>query len=156
MITNLDIMAANVAAAVKTSDSDSGGSPTQQRSSPPESPCTPSKMSSSSSSSSGSSCSHNNPPKIMVFRPTAEEFANFPKYIEYMESQGAHKAGIAKVVPPPEYVPRKRGYADIDGMIIPAPICQIVTGKQGLYQQINIQKRSVSVGEFRRMAENGE
>lgn len=71
-----------------------------------------------------------------------------------MESQGAHKAGIAKVVPPPEYVPRKRGYSDIDGMIVPAPICQIVTGKQGLYQQINIQKRSVSVGEFRRMAES--
>ena len=36
-------------------------------------------------------------PKIMVFRPTMEEFKNFSKYIDYIESQGAHKAGIAKV-----------------------------------------------------------
>lgn len=33
----------------------------------------------------------------MVFRPTWEEFKDFTKYIEYMESKGAHKAGVAKV-----------------------------------------------------------
>lgn len=37
-------------------------------------------------------------PRIMVFRPTMEEFKDFNKYIAYMESQGAHKAGLAKVV----------------------------------------------------------
>ena len=36
-------------------------------------------------------------PKIMVFRPTMEEFKDFSAYIKYMESQGAHKAGLAKV-----------------------------------------------------------
>ena len=36
-------------------------------------------------------------PKIMTFRPTMEEFKDFAKYIKYMESQGAHKAGLAKV-----------------------------------------------------------
>lgn len=36
-------------------------------------------------------------PKIMVFNPTIEEMKNFPKYIEYMESKGAHYAGVAKV-----------------------------------------------------------
>ena len=36
-------------------------------------------------------------PRIMVFRPTMEEFKDFNKYILYMESQGAHKAGLAKV-----------------------------------------------------------
>ncbi len=36
-------------------------------------------------------------PKIMVFRPTMEEFKDFNKYIKYMESMGAHKAGLAKV-----------------------------------------------------------
>ena len=35
--------------------------------------------------------------KIQTFRPTWEEFKDFPKFVEYMESQGAHKAGIAKV-----------------------------------------------------------
>lgn len=36
-------------------------------------------------------------PRIMVFRPTWEEFSNFSKYIEYMESKGAHLAGVVKV-----------------------------------------------------------
>ncbi|XP_008486675.2 probable lysine-specific demethylase 4B, partial [Diaphorina citri] len=52
-----------------------------------------------------------NTPKIMVFRPTYEEFKDFSKFITYMESQGAHKAGLAKVIPPPEWVPRKSGYS---------------------------------------------
>lgn len=39
----------------------------------------------------------NEKPRIMVFRPTWEEFQDFRKYIEYMESKGAHKAGLAKV-----------------------------------------------------------
>lgn len=36
--------------------------------------------------------------KIMTFRPTMEEFRDFAKYIVYMETQGAHRAGLAKVV----------------------------------------------------------
>ena len=35
--------------------------------------------------------------KIMVFRPTYDEFKDFKKYIAYMESVGAHKMGVAKV-----------------------------------------------------------
>lgn len=35
--------------------------------------------------------------KIMTFRPTIEEFKDFARYIVYMESQGAHRAGLAKV-----------------------------------------------------------
>ncbi|XP_041356652.1 lysine-specific demethylase 4C-like isoform X2 [Gigantopelta aegis] len=90
-------------------------------------------------------------PKIMVFRPTMDEFKNFSKYIEYIESQGAHKAGLAKIIPPREWVPRKRGYDDID-IVIPAPISQMVTGCQGLYTQYNIQKKSLHVKEFEKMA----
>lgn len=92
-------------------------------------------------------------PRIMVFRPTWDEFKDFAKYIEYMESQGAHKAGLAKVVPPPEWVPRKQGY-DIEKLdvTIPAPICQVVTGKQGLYQQINIQKKALTIKQFSDLA----
>ena len=36
-------------------------------------------------------------PKIMVFTPTMEQFRNFDKFVEHMEQQGAHKAGLAKV-----------------------------------------------------------
>lgn len=35
--------------------------------------------------------------KIMTFRPTMEEFKDFAKYMVYMESEGAHRAGVAKV-----------------------------------------------------------
>lgn len=37
------------------------------------------------------------PDGIMVFRPTFEEFKDFKQYINYIESQGAHKMGLAKV-----------------------------------------------------------
>uniref|UniRef100_A0A7R9E2A8 [histone H3]-trimethyl-L-lysine(9) demethylase n=1 Tax=Timema monikensis TaxID=170555 RepID=A0A7R9E2A8_9NEOP len=92
-------------------------------------------------------------PKIMVFRPTYDEFKDFSSYVAYMESQGAHKAGLAKVIPPPEWKPRKNGYdiKNID-ITIPAPICQVVDGKPGLYTQINVQKKSMTVQEYHDLA----
>ncbi|KAL7387000.1 hypothetical protein ABVT39_016858 [Epinephelus coioides] len=88
---------------------------------------------------------------IMTFYPTAEEFKNFSRYIAYIESQGAHKAGLAKIVPPKEWKPRA-SYDDIDDLVIPAPIQQLVTGQSGLFTQYNIQKKSMTVREFRRLA----
>ena len=38
-------------------------------------------------------------PRIMTFRPTMDEFTDFTKYVNYMESEGAHRAGLAKVIP---------------------------------------------------------
>lgn len=94
---------------------------------------------------------------IQVFRPTWEEFKDFNKYIQYMESRGAHKAGLAKVIPPPEWVPRKSGYnLDELNVTIPSPICQVVTGKQGLFQQINIQKKSMTVKQFAVLANSAK
>lgn len=99
--------------------------------------------------------SSGNVPRIQVFTPTYEEFKDFPKYVEYIESTGAHKAGLAKIIPPPEWVARKSGYnLDELDLTIPAPICQVVTGKQGLYQQLNIQKKSMTIQEFKKMAES--
>lgn len=94
---------------------------------------------------------------IQTFRPTWDEFKDFNKFIQYMESKGAHKAGLAKVIPPPEWVPRKKGY-DLDDLnvTIPSPICQVVTGKQGLFQQINIQKKSMTVKQFAVMANSAK
>uniref|UniRef100_A0A8C4ZMX0 [histone H3]-trimethyl-L-lysine(9) demethylase n=1 Tax=Gadus morhua TaxID=8049 RepID=A0A8C4ZMX0_GADMO len=88
---------------------------------------------------------------IMTFHPTVEEFQNFSRYIAYMESQGAHKAGLAKIVPPKGWKPR-RSYDDIDGLVIPAPIQQVVTGQSGLFTQYNIQKKAMTVQEFRKLA----
>ncbi|XP_010221012.1 PREDICTED: lysine-specific demethylase 4B-like, partial [Tinamus guttatus] len=89
--------------------------------------------------------------KIMTFRPTLEEFRDFGKYVAFIESQGAHRAGLAKVIPPKEWKPRKT-YDDIDDMVIPAPIQQVVTGQSGLFTQYNIQKKPMTVGEYRRLA----
>uniref|UniRef100_A0A8D3EES0 [histone H3]-trimethyl-L-lysine(9) demethylase n=1 Tax=Scophthalmus maximus TaxID=52904 RepID=A0A8D3EES0_SCOMX len=89
--------------------------------------------------------------KIMTFRPTMEEFKDFAKYIVYMESQGAHRAGLAKVIPPEGWKPRK-SYDTIEDMVIPAPIMQVVTGQSGLFTQYNIQKKSMTVSEYRKLA----
>lgn len=64
-----------------------------------------------------------------------------------MESMGAHKAGIAKVIPPREWIPRKSGYEDLD-LLIKAPIQQSVQGVKGLYTQYNIQRKAMTVKEF--------
>lgn len=92
-------------------------------------------------------------PRIQVFRPTMEEFKDFSKYLQYIESQGAHKAGLAKIIPPEGWCPRKSGYDDID-LMIPAPISQVVTGRQGLYQQYNLQRKAMHVMEFKKLAES--
>ncbi|XP_063283750.1 lysine-specific demethylase 4A isoform X2 [Pelobates fuscus] len=91
--------------------------------------------------------------RIMTFYPTMEEFKNFKRYIAYIESQGAHRAGLAKVIPPKEWKPRTC-YDDLDDLVIPAPIQQVVTGQSGLFTQYNIQKKPMTVKEFRRIANN--
>lgn len=54
-----------------------------------------------------------------------------------------------QIIPPLEWIPRKKGYNidDID-ITIKSPILQFVTGKQGFYQQFNVQKRPMTVKEF--------
>ncbi|KAK7944543.1 hypothetical protein WMY93_000271 [Mugilogobius chulae] len=94
---------------------------------------------------------HGSTKGIMTFHPTIEEFKNFNRYIAYMESQGAHKAGLAKIVPPKEWTPRT-SYENIDDLVIPAPIQQVVTGQSGLFTQYNIQKKAMTLREFRKMA----
>uniref|UniRef100_A0A8C5A1H3 [histone H3]-trimethyl-L-lysine(9) demethylase n=1 Tax=Gadus morhua TaxID=8049 RepID=A0A8C5A1H3_GADMO len=93
--------------------------------------------------------------KIMTFRPTMEEFKDFRKYVAYMETQGAHRAGLAKVIPPEGWKPRKC-YDTIEDMVIPAPIMQVVTGQSGLFTQYNIQKKSMTVSEYRKLANSNK
>lgn len=92
--------------------------------------------------------SHYNVP---VFRPTMDEFKNFSKYIEYIETQNAHKIGLAKVIPPKEWCPRRSGYKDVD-LKITAPISQRISGREGIYTQYNIQQKSMKLKEFEQLA----
>lgn len=88
---------------------------------------------------------------VMRFMPTMDEFRDFPKFIEYMEQQGAHHCGVAKVIPPKEWKPCK-SYDSIGDFRIETPISQFVTGQQGVYQLYNIQKKCLTFAEFSEMA----
>ncbi len=58
---------------------------------------------------------------------------------------------VCQVVPPKDWKPR-RTYDDIDDLVIPTPIQQVVTGQSGLFTQYNIQKKPMTVREFRKTA----
>ncbi|XP_040591171.1 lysine-specific demethylase 4D-like [Mesocricetus auratus] len=88
---------------------------------------------------------------IMTFRPTMEEFSDFSKYIAYMESQGAHRAGLAKVIPPKEWRARQ-SYEDLSDISIATPLHQVVSGKAGVFTQFHRKKKAMTVGQYRDLA----
>ncbi|MBZ3879512.1 Lysine-specific demethylase 4D [Sciurus carolinensis] len=88
---------------------------------------------------------------IMTFHPTMEDFSDFNKYIAYMESQGAHRAGLAKVIPPKEWRARQ-SYDDIRDILIATPLQQVVSGKAGMFTQYHKKKKTMTVGEYHLLA----
>nr|XP_048290534.1 lysine-specific demethylase 4D-like [Myodes glareolus] len=88
---------------------------------------------------------------IMTFYPTMSEFSDFSKYIAYMESQGAHRAGLAKVIPPKEWRARQ-SYEDISDMLITTPLQQVVSGQAGVFTQFHKKKKTMTVGQYRDLA----
>lgn len=82
-----------------------------------------------------------------------EEFSDFNKYIAYMESQGAHRAGLAKVIPPKEWKGRL-SYEDVMAMAIPTPLQQVVSGQAGVFTQYHKKKKGMTVGEYRELADS--
>lgn len=61
------------------------------------------------------------------------------------------------MIPPPQWVPRKKGYNVADmNVIIKSPIKQVVSGKQGIYNSINVASRKMTVPEFQRKANSDE
>ena len=86
--------------------------------------------------------------EVMTFRPTLDEFSNFSKYVAYMETMGAHKAGIAKVVAPAGWVPRKCGY-DVNEikLKVQAPLKQKITpaSYDGSFHTQSIVKQPMTV-----------
>lgn len=89
---------------------------------------------------------------IPVFYPTMEEMEDFSAYISFMERCGAHEVGLAKVVPPKEYVARRNGYDDIGDIMVRGPIEQMVSGRNGLYQVLNVERKSMRASAYKKLA----
>jgi jumonji domain-containing protein 2 len=92
--------------------------------------------------------------EVPVFYPNYDEFQDFPAYISSIEARGAHRMGLAKIVPPKEWKARQMGYKqkEIDDTIVENPIKQEVHGKDGAYSVFNIQQRSIKASSFRKLA----
>ena len=101
--------------------------------------------------------SENTDGRVMVFRPTMDEFRHFGRYIQYMESMGAHRAGVAKIIPPRAWLEEmnRQNYGDIDDMVIGTPIEQKITPlgtkSGGRYETRNTAKVSMTVKDFRKL-----
>ena len=92
---------------------------------------------------------------IMTFRPSAEDFQDFNTYIASIESQGAHRAGLAKIIPPKEWKARQ-SYDDISDILIAAPLQQVASGRAGVFIQYHKKKKAMTVGQYRRLANSGQ
>ena len=89
-----------------------------------------------------------NVPEAPVFYPTMEEFKDFNKFVAYLETTDAPRAGICRIVPPAEWVPRKIGYKIEDmNYTISGPVRQQFNqvGDKGMYQTKGILKPEMSV-----------
>ncbi|XP_006744976.1 lysine-specific demethylase 4D-like [Leptonychotes weddellii] len=88
---------------------------------------------------------------VRSFHPTTEEFKDFNTYIAYVESQGVHRAGLAKVIPPKEWKARQT-YDDISDILIATLLQQVVSGQAGVFTQYHKKKKAMTVGEYCHLA----
>ena len=85
-----------------------------------------------------------------IFRPTEQEFRDFAKFVQGIEPVLA-KVGICKVVAPLSW--RNQIHLEnLDDLRITKPVQQLVTGAQGIYRVMQIEKRAMTVGAFRSLA----
>jgi [histone H3]-trimethyl-L-lysine9/36 demethylase len=92
--------------------------------------------------------------EVPIFYPTYDEFKDFSTFITSIEARGAHRIGLAKIVPPKEWQARRSGYKQkqVGDTIVENPIKQEVHGKDGVYSVFNIQQRSIKLNSFQRLA----
>lgn len=74
----------------------------------------------------------------------ADMQGSFEDYIVKCERKLA-KAGIGRIVPPPEWTPRKEGYPEDLDFTIERPIRQHATGAKGLYRALYIEQKPMSL-----------
>ena len=71
--------------------------------------------------------------EVPVFHPTLRDVnGSWEAYIESIERRFAH-VGLAKIVPPKGWTPRKAGYSDDFDFPIPRPIRQVLDLMRRIY-----------------------
>jgi len=96
-------------------------------------------------------------PEVQTFTPTMEQFSSLKKLLAYMESCGAHKAGIAKIRPPDEWIARAQGYQVNEMDIkIEAPVMQTIapTAHEGAFTANHSGMAGLTVEAYRKLATN--
>lgn len=91
--------------------------------------------------------------EVPVFHPTWRDVnGSWEAYIESIERRFAN-VGLAKIIPPKGWTPRKTGYKDDLDYEITRPIRQHATGKRGLYRTLLVEQKPMSLAkDFRPQA----
>ncbi|KAH6977008.1 hypothetical protein BKA56DRAFT_522227 [Ilyonectria sp. MPI-CAGE-AT-0026] len=94
---------------------------------------------------------------VPVFKPTMDQFKDFKRFMEAVDSYGM-KSGIIKIIPPEEW---KESLPQLDELIkqvkVREPIKQDIMGSSGTYRQVNIlHGRSYNVPQWRQLCEQSE
>lgn len=100
-------------------------------------------------------------PAIRTFYPTMEQLSNFEEYWKYLESEGAHLAGMAKIHFPDEWVGRKKGY-DVEGSLaadvrtLASPWKQVFRkfgGQSGAFQSRAMKQEPMSLADYKKLSD---
>ncbi|KAF7547927.1 hypothetical protein G7Z17_g7384 [Cylindrodendrum hubeiense] len=94
---------------------------------------------------------------VPVFKPTMDQFKDFKRFMEAVDSYGM-KSGIIKIIPPQEW---KETLPELDELVkqvkVREPIKQDIMGSSGTYRQVNIlHGRSYNVPQWRQLCEQSE
>ena len=97
--------------------------------------------------------------QFKTYEPTMEEFRDFKKFIEKIEEEDqAHLAGIVKIKPPKEWIPRKAGYGidTFSDIVIDRPTKQRFhwQGDRGAYQSKGLIQPKMNVEEYYKMTQS--
>ncbi|KAF9962261.1 hypothetical protein BGZ72_008396 [Mortierella alpina] len=94
---------------------------------------------------------------IPVFRPTMDQFKDFPTFVESIVSYG-REAGLVKIIPPKEWTAALPDLSErLASVRIKTPIIQHIRGTKGTYTQTNIESRkSYTVAEFKALSQDSD
>ncbi|KAH7133337.1 hypothetical protein B0J13DRAFT_481032 [Dactylonectria estremocensis] len=94
---------------------------------------------------------------VPVFKPTMDQFKDFKRFMEAVDSYGM-KSGIIKIIPPQEW---KESLPELDELVkqvkVREPIKQEIMGSSGTYRQVNLlHGRSYNVPQWRQLCDQSE